>query len=194
MITPLEIIEEVLERKLSVVSEEIRSKVAKEILMELPDEIHSPDERIYTRHPLYLSTLSNSMSPFQKVNVVIENCDQEGHEKLVFSGTVHELDQNHKELLAFKINMSLFSGKIYLTADGAQMENPEQYPGILIDLNEIFEQSVEDSIEYMPLAEWAKREGISAATARQKAGRGTLETVRKVGRDWVIASYVRNGK
>lgn len=36
------------------------------------------------------------------------------------------------------------------------------------------------------LAEWAKKNGIDPATARQRAGRGAFETARKIGRNWVI--------
>lgn len=36
------------------------------------------------------------------------------------------------------------------------------------------------------LADWARREGIDPATARQKALRGTLKTARRIGRDWLI--------
>lgn len=40
----------------------------------------------------------------------------------------------------------------------------------------------------IPLKEWAIRNGISPATARQKAGRGGFMTARKVGRDWMISA------
>ena len=43
----------------------------------------------------------------------------------------------------------------------------------------------------MPLKEWAKREGIDPATARQKILRGQLEAV-KIGRDWWIAKDTKN--
>ena len=43
-----------------------------------------------------------------------------------------------------------------------------------------------DAADMIPLKEWARLNGISAATARQKAGRGGLKTARKVGRDWMI--------
>ena len=43
----------------------------------------------------------------------------------------------------------------------------------------------------MPLKEWAKREGIDPATARQKILRGQLEAV-KIGRDWWIDRDTRN--
>lgn len=36
------------------------------------------------------------------------------------------------------------------------------------------------------LADWARREGIDPATARQKALRGGFETAVKIGRDWLI--------
>lgn len=36
------------------------------------------------------------------------------------------------------------------------------------------------------LADWAKKNGIDSATARQRAGRGAFETARKIGRNWVI--------
>lgn len=37
----------------------------------------------------------------------------------------------------------------------------------------------------IPLIEWARRNGISPSTARQKAQRGTIPAV-KHGRDWFI--------
>lgn len=40
--------------------------------------------------------------------------------------------------------------------------------------------------ELISLVEWAEREGIDPATARQKAGRGMLKTARKIGKSWVI--------
>lgn len=43
----------------------------------------------------------------------------------------------------------------------------------------------------MPLKEWAAREGIDPATARQKILRGQLEAV-KIGRDWWIDKDTRN--
>ncbi|MFM1602017.1 hypothetical protein ABGF26_02565 [Helcococcus ovis] len=36
------------------------------------------------------------------------------------------------------------------------------------------------------LKEWAKREGITDATARQKAIRGSLKTAEKIGKQWFI--------
>ena len=39
---------------------------------------------------------------------------------------------------------------------------------------------------------WAERNGISHATARQKAGRGGFLTARKVGRDWMISAAEPN--
>ena len=44
----------------------------------------------------------------------------------------------------------------------------------------------EDTSDLIPLKEWAERNGISPATARQKAGRGAFRTARKIGRDWMI--------
>lgn len=41
------------------------------------------------------------------------------------------------------------------------------------------------------LKEWALREGISPATARQKALRGTIPAV-KMGRDWFIEESAPN--
>lgn len=41
------------------------------------------------------------------------------------------------------------------------------------------------------LKEWALREGISPATARQRAIRGTLPAV-KMGRDWFIEESTPN--
>lgn len=45
---------------------------------------------------------------------------------------------------------------------------------------------------YITLKAWAEREGITPATARQKAGRGALRTVIKVGRDWLIDEDEKN--
>lgn len=36
------------------------------------------------------------------------------------------------------------------------------------------------------LGEWADKQGIARATARQKAIRGSLKTAKKIGRNWVI--------
>lgn len=36
------------------------------------------------------------------------------------------------------------------------------------------------------LGEWAKKNKIDPATARQRAGRGSFETAQKIGRNWVI--------
>lgn len=47
-------------------------------------------------------------------------------------------------------------------------------------------------IDMIPLKEWALMNGISPATARQKAGRGALRTAKKVGRDWMISRYEPN--
>lgn len=44
----------------------------------------------------------------------------------------------------------------------------------------------------IPLKDWALRNGISPATARQKAGRGAFSTARKVGRDWMISEAEPN--
>lgn len=46
--------------------------------------------------------------------------------------------------------------------------------------------------DLIPLKEWAVQNGLSPATARQKAGRGALKTARKVGRDWMISRYEQN--
>ena len=43
----------------------------------------------------------------------------------------------------------------------------------------------------IPLKEWAERENINPATARQKALRGTIPTV-KMGRDWFIEESTKN--
>lgn len=43
----------------------------------------------------------------------------------------------------------------------------------------------------IPLKEWAIREGIQPATARQKAIRGTIPAF-KIGRDWVIDDSIKN--
>lgn len=44
----------------------------------------------------------------------------------------------------------------------------------------------------IPLTEWAKKNGVNPATARQKAGRGMFKTARKSGRDWFINSEEPN--
>lgn len=36
------------------------------------------------------------------------------------------------------------------------------------------------------LPEWAEKHGISPCTARQRAIRGSFDTARKIGRNWVI--------
>ena len=38
----------------------------------------------------------------------------------------------------------------------------------------------------IPLTEYAKRHGKNPAIARQAAGRGSFQTARKMGRDWVV--------
>lgn len=43
----------------------------------------------------------------------------------------------------------------------------------------------------IPLKEWAERENINPATARQKALRGTIPAV-KMGRDWFIEENEKN--
>ena len=43
----------------------------------------------------------------------------------------------------------------------------------------------------IPLKEWAAREGITPATARQKALRGAIP-VEKIGRDWYIDDSIKN--
>lgn len=43
----------------------------------------------------------------------------------------------------------------------------------------------------IPLKQWAEAVGIDPATARQKAGRGTLPAV-KMGRDWFIEETTPN--
>lgn len=42
------------------------------------------------------------------------------------------------------------------------------------------------------LAEWARRNGITPDSARQKALRGGFETARKSGRDWLINETEKN--
>ncbi|SDW78150.1 hypothetical protein SAMN05216391_11734 [Lachnospiraceae bacterium KHCPX20] len=48
------------------------------------------------------------------------------------------------------------------------------------------------SSDMIPLKDWAKQWGISPATARQKALRGSFRTARKVGRDWMISASESN--
>ena len=42
------------------------------------------------------------------------------------------------------------------------------------------------------LVEWAEKNNIDPATARQKAIRGKLKTARKIGRNWVINEFEEN--
>ena len=42
------------------------------------------------------------------------------------------------------------------------------------------------NMELISLVEYAKLNGISDATARQRAIRGSFTTARKIGRNWVI--------
>lgn len=44
----------------------------------------------------------------------------------------------------------------------------------------------------IPLKDWAIRESIDPATARQKALRGALQTAVKLGRDWMIDDAEKN--
>lgn len=39
------------------------------------------------------------------------------------------------------------------------------------------------------LGEWARKNGISHATARQRAIRGSIKTAKKIGRNWVVEDY-----
>ncbi|WP_155522643.1 hypothetical protein [Anaerosacchariphilus polymeriproducens] len=51
--------------------------------------------------------------------------------------------------------------------------------------------------ELIPLADYARMHGITTATARQRAARGSFKTARKMGRDWVIDKnepYIDNRK
>lgn len=48
------------------------------------------------------------------------------------------------------------------------------------------------SEHYISLVEWAKKNGISDATARQKASKGLLPTAKKIGRNWVICGDAPN--
>ena len=45
---------------------------------------------------------------------------------------------------------------------------------------------------YITLKEWAEREGITPATARQKAGRGGFATAIKIGVQWLIDEEEKN--
>lgn len=64
-------------------------------------------------------------------------------------------------------------------------------PVVLDDEGQILAEP-EDTSDLITLKEWAKRNGISPATARQKAGRGALKTARKIGRDWMISASEKN--
>lgn len=44
----------------------------------------------------------------------------------------------------------------------------------------------------IPLAEWAKNNGLDESYARQKARRGSLKTARKIGRDWFVNESEEN--
>lgn len=46
--------------------------------------------------------------------------------------------------------------------------------------------------DLISLKAWAQMNGISPATARQKAGRGSLKTARKIGRDWMVSRFEIN--
>ena len=46
--------------------------------------------------------------------------------------------------------------------------------------------------DLIPLKDWALQNGISPATARQKAGRGAFRTAKKIGRDWMISRHEPN--
>ena len=39
------------------------------------------------------------------------------------------------------------------------------------------------------LGEWARKNGICHATARQRAIRGSIKTAKKIGRNWVVEDY-----
>ncbi len=49
----------------------------------------------------------------------------------------------------------------------------------------------EEHSSLISLGEWARLNGITEATARQKANRGTIPAF-KVGRNWVIDKDVKN--
>lgn len=40
--------------------------------------------------------------------------------------------------------------------------------------------------DYITLKEWAEKNGIDPATARQRANRGVFQTARKIGNLWII--------
>ena len=65
--------------------------------------------------------------------------------------------------------------------------------GKVLSLDELGQiPAVNPAEDLIPLKDWAEQNGLSPATARQKAGRGALKTARKVGRDWMISRYERN--
>lgn len=67
-----------------------------------------------------------------------------------------------------------------------------------IDENEILEdeQLADDCIRVdkgmIPLTKWAEKQGISSATARQKAARGNLKTAVRVGYQWFVNANEKN--
>lgn len=42
------------------------------------------------------------------------------------------------------------------------------------------------------LGEWARKNGIDPATARQQAGRGKYKTAQKIARNWLIDENEKN--
>lgn len=50
----------------------------------------------------------------------------------------------------------------------------------------IIHRDAYSKVNYISLAEWATAHGITPATARQRAERGSFKTAKKIGRNWVI--------
>ncbi len=64
--------------------------------------------------------------------------------------------------------------------------------GRVVELDEQGQIPFTADEDLITLKAWAQMNGISAATARQKAGRGSLKTARKIGRDWMVSRYEVN--
>lgn len=101
-----------------------------------------------------------------------------------------------------------FSGKfeeaLKKMMNGETLYRDRPYDGVFLntlsnmisdtDLAKLCQRGAYGAIEYMalppvkkiPLKQYAEFKGISPATARQRAGRGSYQTAEKIGRDWFI--------
>ena len=92
------------------------------------------------------------------------------------AGTNNSIQTKNNPIISSNVATALFS---LLDDNGNEviLDEKGQFPAFHIAGNDL-----------ITLKEWAARNGISAATARQKAGRGGFITARKVGRDWMISA------